>query len=233
MLLTFITRWIPVFACLAPISLATAQTSPPLAVAGRLLLSDDFAKLPPPKKLHSLNSDWQQRLSFGKWTSLDEGGVRAENIPEDGHGPVLTYLAPIDDVIIECQFRLPTGDPVDRHFRIFLDHPEYRGHTIAAIANESSDFQPVGASLLHNPKTDHKDVVTEVRFGPIPVTLTPGQWHTMRLELVGDRARMSVDDVVVTGNDPALRTTKNKIGLNPGKAGGDLRNFRVWEAASQ
>jgi hypothetical protein len=89
----------------------------------------------------------------------------------------LTYLGPVGDVIIECEFRLPKKDEPDRHFRIFLDHPDYRGHTIAAWANLSTVFQPLGLTLLHNPKKADKEVLEEVRFGPEEVDLELNPLH--------------------------------------------------------
>jgi hypothetical protein len=202
----------------------------PLAEKGKLLLADNFVKLPGDRKARGLAEGWQQRISFGKWIPIEEGGVRAVNVPEHGHGPVMTYLGPVGDVIIECEFMLPKKEGADRHFRIFLDHPDYRGHTIAAWANLTTVFQPLGLTLLHNPKSADKKVLEEARFGPQEVALEPGAWHTMRLELVGTRARVTVGDAVVEGEHAKLATTKNKIALNPGKAGGSLRNFKVWQA---
>ncbi len=199
------------------------------AEKGRLVLSDDFSQAPSDHKVRDISESWQRKLSFGRWTSGASGGVKVEYVPKQGHGPVLTYLGSAKDVIIECEFRLPRDAVPNRHFRIFLDHPDYRGHTIAAWANVSSVFQPEGLTLLHNPKTKDKKVIEEARFGPVALKLKPGKWHKIRLELVGKRARVTIGDTVVEGEHPSLKTTKIKIGLNPGKAGGELRNFRVWE----
>ena len=210
--------------------LTAAASGGPLATKGELLLSDDFASMPADRKPHKFGLGWKRKISFGAWAALKDGGVQAANIPEQGHGPVLTYLGPVKDVIIECEFRLPAKEGPDRHFRIFLDHPDYRGHNIAAWANLATKFQPLGLTLLHNPKTADKKVMEEVRFGPEAIELTPDVWHRMRLEVVGRNVRVTVGEVVVSGSHPRMATTRNKIGLNPGKAGGTLRNFRMWTA---
>ena len=46
--------------------------------------------------------------------------MKAINVPEHGHGPVLTFIAPIRDIIIECEFMIPKEPINDRHFRIFI-----------------------------------------------------------------------------------------------------------------
>lgn len=52
----------------------------------------------------------------------------------------------------------------------------------------------------------------------------------MRLQVLGERVRVTVGDTVVEGTLPALDANKRNIALNPGKAGGELRNFRAWGA---
>ncbi len=200
------------------------------AKKGDLILTDDFSKPPVVKHIDEWKGDWQRKCSFGWWTSLGDGAVRAKNIPSQGHGPVVSYQSPVENVIVECEFRLPEAEGPDRHFRIFLDFPKYLGHAIAAWANLSTGFQPAGLTLLHNPKgADHK-VLNETRFGPAKVDLTPGKWHLMRLEILDERVRVTVGDTMVEGTLPTLNANKRNIALNPGKAGGELRNFRVWEA---
>jgi len=207
-----------------------AEPGKSFAKKGELILSDDFSKPPVAKQTDEWKEGWQRRCSFGLWTSLGDGAVRARNVPSQGHGPVVSYQSPVKNVIVECEFRLPEADGPDRHFRIFLDFPQYRGHAIAAWANLSTVFQPAGLSLLHNPKNADKKVIKEARFGPAQVDLTPGKWHLMRLEILGEQVRVTVGDTVVKGTLPALDANKRNIALNPGKAGGELRNFRAWEA---
>ena len=94
-----------------------------------------------------LGNGWNRRVSFGIWTLENDGTVTVENVPEHGHGPVLTYIAPIHDLIIECEFQIPETPAQDRHFRIFIDEDGYRGHNIQSTANLSSVFRPVGFTL--------------------------------------------------------------------------------------
>ena len=206
------------------------ESATSFAKKGDLILTDDFSKPPVVKQTDEWSGDWQRRCSFGLWTSLGESAIRAQNVPSQGHRPVVSYQSPVKNVIVECEFRLPEAEGPDRHFRIFLDFPKYRGHAIAAWANLSTVFQPAGLSLLHNPKGANNKVINEARFGPVEVDLTPGKWHLMRLEILDQRVRVTVGDAIVEGTLPALNAKKRNIALNPGKAGGELRNFRVWEA---
>lgn len=225
---------------LATASLACAadEEQPPNAAfpairKGALVVEDQFDGARPTKKWMTFAGKWRRRATFGDWQPLSGGGLRAANIPDDGHGPVLVYEGRFKDLVIECEFRLPAERGPFQHFRVFLNHPDYSGHTIGAWANLSSKFQPVGLTLLHNPKTEDKKVIDEKRFGPAELKLEPDRWYAMRLELFGRHARVTVDGVVVSGSHPGFAVEKNVLGLNPGRGNGDVRNFRVWEALEE
>ncbi len=207
----------------------------PLAEKGELILSNPFEGSLEKKKLIEIGNGWQRRISFGEWKLKADGSVTAANVPEDGHGPVLTYIAPVRNLVIECEFRVPAEPVKDRHFRIFLDHQDYRGHTIQSTANLSSVFRPVGLTLQHISKSsdDSKKTIQDIEFGPVEITLRPDTWYKMRLDVVGDKAWTSVNGVTLFGRNKVLDVEKSKIGLNPGKAGGSIRNFKVWAVKAE
>lgn len=202
----------------------------PLAEKGRLILSNPFEGSLEKKKLVAIGDGWQRRVSFGAWTLRSDGSVTAENVPVDGHGPVLTYIASVRDLIIECEFKMPASPKANRHFRIFLDHADYAGHAIQITANISSVFRPVGLTLQHISKTKdgEKRVIKDIEFGPAKLELNPDTWYTMRFEVVGDKAWTLVNGVSLRGQNEVIDVEKSKIGLNPGIAGGSIRNFKVW-----
>lgn len=206
-----------------------------LANKGELILSDPFEGSLGKGELVDIQDGWKRRVSFGDWTRRADGSVTAENVPEDGHGPVLTLIAPVRDIIIECEFQIPDTPKKDRHFRIFLDHPDYRGHTIQSTANVSSVFRPVGLTLQHISKKDdaQKTIIQDIEFGPTPIELKPNTWYKMRFDIVGNKAWTVVNGVSLYGRNKVLHVEKNKIGLNPGMAGGRIRNFNAWTVASE
>jgi hypothetical protein len=115
-----------------------------------------------------------------------------------------------------------------------LDHPDYRGHTINATANISSGFRPVGLTLQHLQKDANKKILVDVEFETKKLKLKPGRWHTMKVTLIDDYAMVEIDGQTMTeGRSEHLNVTKNKIGLNPGIAGGEIRNFRVVKAEGE
>ncbi len=220
------------FAISLLISILSAEGQP-LAVKGDLILSNPFAGSLEKKKLVDIGSGWKRRVSFGDWTVLADGSVTAKNVPEDGHGPVLTYIAPVRDLVIECEFKIPVAPLQNRHFRIFLDHLDYAGHAIQSTANVSSVFRPVGLTLQHISRTRdaEKRLLKDIEFGPVELDLNPNTWYKMRLDIVGDRAWTVVNGVSLYGRNQVIDVEKSKIGLNPGIAGGSIRNFKVWTVA--
>lgn len=200
----------------------------PLTEKGDLILDNPFNGSLARHESVDLDDGWSRRVSFGIWSVESDGSVTAKNVPEHGHGPVLTFNAPIQDIIIECEFQIPDSPEEDRHFRIFIDEEGYSGHNIQSTANVSSVFRPVGFTLQHLRKDQDKSIVTDADFGPLNLTLKPDTWYHMRLEVLGDKARATVAGKTIGAQHPNLTVEKNKIGLNPGMAGGRIRNFKVW-----
>ncbi|MBT5813323.1 MAG: hypothetical protein HN763_10045 [Opitutales bacterium] len=201
----------------------------PLAKKGKLILDSPFERSLTWGESVTLQEGWIRRVSAGDWSLQSDGSLLAVNVPEHNHGPVITYTAPINDIIIECEFKLPAQEGPNRHFRIFLDQAGYAGHNIQSTANVSSTFRPVGLTLQHLLKDKEKKSVADVDFGLEALNLKGDVWYTMRLEVLGDKARTTVAGKTLGGQLRGLNVEKSKIGLNPGLAGGSIRNFKAWE----
>jgi len=208
-----------------------AFTALVFTVEPAVILSDDFSVNPVHKKTMEVAPGVQRRTTFGKWERVAPGTLRVTNVPEDKHGPVLVYTIPIDNAVLRCDFKLPEAPAENRHFRIFLDHPDYAGHTLNATANISSKFRPPGLSLQHLQKDKKtKKPRVDLEFETVAVDLAPGTWYTMKVTLIDETAKVEIDGKILTeGRSEYLDVTKNKIGLNPGIAGGWIRNFVVTE----
>ncbi len=212
--------------------LSVTTLAGPLAKKGTLVLDSPFEGSLVRHEQVDLKGGWTRRISFGDWSLQSDGSLLAVNVPEHGHGPVLTYIAPVTDIIIECEFKLPLEEGPNRHFRIFLDHADYRGHNIQSTANVSSTFRPVGFTLQHLRKDQDAKIEEDVEFGLEPLDLKGGVWYKMRLEVLGGRTRATVAGKTIEGEHSALNVEKSKIGLNPGLAGGSIRNFKAWKVES-
>lgn len=210
------------------LSLQSSATA--IARKGELLLSNNFEGSLTRHEMVPIKDGWHRRVSYGDWSVQQDGSLIAVNVPEHRHGPVMTFIAPIRDIIIECEFKLPKQEGPDRHFRIFLDHTDFRGHTIQTTANLSSTFRPVGLSLQHLKKSKSGETLQDIEFGLEDLALQGDTWYKMRLEIFRDKVRTTVNGVTIEGHHSALDVEKSKIGLNPGKAGGAIRKLRVWAA---
>ncbi|MGK0241257.1 MAG: hypothetical protein ACI92G_004749 [Candidatus Pelagisphaera sp.] len=205
----------------------------PLAKKGKLVLNSPFEGSLERHEQVGVGGGWLRRVSAGHWSLQPDGSLLAVNVPEHGHGPVITYIAPVVDIIIECEFMLPVLEGPNRHFRIFVDQAGYGGHNIQSTANVSSVFRPVGFTLQHLRKSKDKSIVDDVDFGLEELDLKGGVWYQMRLEVFDGKARTTVAGKTIEGEHRALKEEKSKIGLNPGLAGGSIRNFKAWEAGAK
>ncbi|MDG2255858.1 MAG: hypothetical protein P8L49_12955 [Opitutaceae bacterium] len=107
-----------------------ASLGGPLAKKGKLILDSPFEGSLERHEQVKLGGGWVRRVSAGHWSLQSDGSLLAINVPEHGHGPVITYIAPLVDVIIECEFMLPVEEGPNRHFRIFVDQAGFAGHNI-------------------------------------------------------------------------------------------------------
>ena len=221
------------FSTTSIILILALSTSPTHAASSKtnLIFEADFSNVPVPKKITQITPYIKRRATFGEWELVGKNTLKATNIPDDGHGPVLYYEMDIDNAVLTCDFKLPEKEGPDRHFRIFLDHPDYRGHTINGWANLSTKFRPTGLTLQHLQKDENKKNLVDIEFGEKSLDLQPGKWHTMQITLIDDYASIEIDGAtMIEGRSDHVNTTKHKIGLNPGKAGGHIRNFRITKA---
>ena len=192
-----------------------ASLGGPLAKKGKLILDSPFEGSLERHEQVKLGGGWVRRVSAGHWSLQSDGSLLAINVPEHGDGPVITYIAPLVDVIIECEFMLPVEEGPNRHFRIFVDQAGFAGHNIQSTANVSSVFRPVGFTLQHLRKNKDKVIITDVDFGLEELDLKGGVWYKMRLEVFDGKARTTVAGKTIEAEHQALREEKSKIVQKP------------------
>ena len=192
-----------------------ASLGGPLAKKGKLILDSPFEGSLERHEQVKLGGGCVRRVSAGHWSLQSDGSLLAINVPEHGHGPVITYIAPLVDVIIECEFMLSVEEGPNRHFRIFVDQAGFAGHNIQSTANVSSVFRPVGFTLQHLRKNKDKVIITDVDYGLEELDLKGGVWYKMRLEVFDGKARTTVAGKTIEAEHQALREEKSKIVQKP------------------
>ncbi|MGC4001103.1 MAG: hypothetical protein QM767_28055 [Anaeromyxobacter sp.] len=65
------------------------------------------------------------------------------------------------------------------------------------------------------------------------LTLKPGEWHTVLLEVCGKQMVATLDgDVVVAGSHDGIDVDKTNIGLPVAGEGVSFKDLKIWEAGA-
>jgi hypothetical protein len=215
---------------------AAAQSGP--ADPGKLLFEDDFAR-------SELSPKWKVGKGFFE---VKDGVVRATENPDDHHG-AYAYASPkfqFKDIVAEYSVKLEGGQLC----HLLVDDTNYKeahaGHILRATvlprSVELADFK-TGAmrneyvEKMKDPQTTEeekrklRDSVKD-KLAAFKVDADFSQWHTVRVEIVGDEMTMSVDDKPAAYlKSPGLEhATKNAIGFTVRGKSALLRSVKIWEA---
>jgi hypothetical protein len=200
-----------------------------MAIKGRLLLAEDFKVLPVyPKKgedFQRLNEGWQVKVWHGQWTRTDDG---IQSHWESGHNPVIVYEGNCQDVVIELDFRYRQEEGKHAYVRIgpMARELDPRAYTISAWANASSQARPPGLVLEHEEWRNQGYTSVSTQIG----SFSPDQWHTLRLEVIGEYALATCGGFTAQGAYPKFALPKKMIGIGVGHATHELRALRIYEA---
>ena len=185
---------------------ARAADKPLLAVPGKLLYENTFAS----------GADRAWHAAKGAWDSADSA-LRGAEKPEDNHGAVTRTQLKMQDFIIEYEVKLEGAKTTSLSIN---DAKEHVARIIIAptmVAVQKDDH-------------DHDGPDKAVVFARMPAKISPGTWHKVRMELVGDTMLGKVDDLVAFGSNDLFKTEKANFGFTVSGQTASFRNLKVWDA---
>ncbi len=177
-----------------------------LATTGALIFSDDFGK--------EIASDW--RANIGEW-AITDGALMGKELAKDEHAAVFKRALPMKDAVIEFEVKLDGAKNISFGIDDDADH----------ICRLSLD--PEGFSVRRDDH-DHEGPDKAVPFPRVALEAKPGEWQTVRIEILGETMLGQVQDSVSFGSDPLLASAKTKAGFVVSGETASFRNLRVWEA---
>jgi hypothetical protein len=204
-------KFLPLAVLLLPVlTLHAADPAPQLAERGKLLFSDD---------LGALNAkDWS--VAKGKWEASD-GALKGAELAADKHPGVVRHQAAFTDAIIQYDIKLDGGKMST------LSVNGAKGHICRILVS------PAGFTAQKD-DSDHDGPDVAVRFGTRPSPISPGEWHTVTAEIVGDTMVASLDGAnPIAGSHEALQQAKTNFGFTISGETVSVRNLRVWEATAK
>ncbi len=195
------------------------------AVKGELLLQEDFqSHAVYTKERLEVKPGWQVRVAHGIWTRSAEG---VQSTWEKGHSPVLVYEGNFGNCIIEVDFRYQAEAGHWAACRVSATNPELFPRAYAASVWANVDFKSRGRGLV---------LENDIWSGPIArvaykkVEYAPDTWHTLRLELIGNKGVAECNGVRISGSHDKFGLPKTTIWLGTGQSSHELRNLRVYAA---
>lgn len=207
-----------------------------LTKRGKLLVSEDFTKLPTLSKDKPLNfasgfNGWIYTSGTsvgrsGRWELRDDAFRGIEN-PEAHHPATASYGIRFQDAIIQCEMKL--GEAPAKG----LPEPY-----LQIKATDAKDYVCVltfsQSGLAGKPFDDaHIDPATKQRAEGSATKLRQpiksDEWHTVVMEIKGEEIVGTLDGKSITFSDPLIAASKHCIKF-VARTDGSIRSFRVWEA---
>ena len=228
------------FICILLLSTVGAEVpADPIAKPGKLLLSSNFSEGTVGEGREG-PEDWLALISGFKI----EGGVLKAWQAKDDHGAVGRTYLPMKDVIVEFRFRLE-GTKI---FNVVFDDQKYKGSHAGHIARVA--FAPTQIRLGDDKEGIMKNEIFEMRRDParkaeaekllegrgsvVKMPIEQKRWYAVRVELIGDEKRLSLDDEPVGYlKSPGLaHETKSSFHFTVNGDHALFDEVKIWEAVA-
>lgn len=205
---------------------AAGSTFAQLAEKGPLLLEENFQRHATyTKEKLPLQSGWTVRVAHGQWTRSTDG---VQSTWETGHSPVLVLEGEFGDVIVEVEFRYRAEPGKWAACRVSPTNQVLNPRAYAASVWANVDFKSRAIGLVLEHDEWSPGHITQVSRKL--AEFAPDTWHTLRLELIGDRALASCGGVTVHGAHEKFALPKTSLWLGTGQSPHELRRLRVYAA---
>ena len=149
-----------------------------------------------------LSKEWFWGL--GTWMAKD-GILRGYESGPRRHGPVKMRRFPLRDGTVECEFRL---EGKATFAGIIFNGSQERGHIVHLVAGKDQ------LRILAHPKKGET-----VELLKQPAKLGVGEWNRVKIEFKGSTITATVNDKIITANNPCIAEEKLTFGLG-GDSGG-------------
>ena len=167
----------------------------------------------------ALKPEW--KVGKGKW-EITDGVLRAAELAADKHGGVLRTALKLQNIVIAFDVKLDGAKLVSLSINGPKDH-------LARIRIAPNLF------AVQRDDQDHDGPDKAIVFLTKPVELAPGTWHTVVLEMVGDKMVGTLDGKITgEGSDPTFAAKeKTSPGFTVSGESASFRNVRIYTAKAE
>jgi hypothetical protein len=204
------TARLPILAVLFALAIqgSAFAADPLLCLQGKLIFEDSFST-------PSLNSQWT--TPKGEWTIVEQA-LRGSELAADNHSAVIRKDMDFPtNFIIRFRFRFNGGQAIHCSFN-------GKGHICRAT------LTPEGYTLKgEKVKSDTTD--RAVTVGQVQQKFSPGEWHTMQIEVAGNEFVARVDDgPIAFGSDKKIGRPKTNFGFPMAGTHSEIDDLKIWNA---
>ena len=163
----------------------------------------------------------QWKVGKGKW-ELTDGVLRGSELPADKHGGVIRTGLKLKNIVIACEVKFDGAKVTTISINGPKDH-------LARVIIAPNRF------VVQRDDQDHDGPDKAIVFLTKPVTLAPGTWHTVVLEMVGDTMVGTLDGKITGyGSDLTfLAKEKTVPGFTVAGESVSYRNVRIYTAKAE
>lgn len=159
--------------------------------------------------------------AIGQW-QVKDGSLHGDEVKEDNHPSSCTWKLDATDMVITAQFKLGSATHVAFGCRDSI--PPH--HHLARTYVSKDAIWVVRQSGIS--KTSKSEKLAELK-----TPVDPDQWHTITIEINGDRYLAKVDDLVVEARHDRYKDTKGLVALITKGEGAEFKNVAIWHATSR
>ncbi len=210
--------------CLSPIARAADPESPQTTICKPvdLLIFDSFTQpeaFGPKGKPGA--TGW--RGGIGEWSVVDGAAYAVQEGPSEkrpnGHEAVCEFVTDQSDVIITGEFKLGPSPQIGFVCRDTHSPNHHLGRV--QITPSAIWIQKMSGIAKETRREELKR---------IPVQIDPNAWHTITIEVCGDKWVARIDDHVLEAEHERFEDRKGRIGFVARGEGAQFRNVAVWSA---
>ncbi len=179
---------------------------PLLAIPGKVIYESKLDAAPA--------APW--KAAKGKW-ELKDGVMRGSELAADKHGAVTRLPNKLQDFVVDYEFKFEGAKGTSLSINAVKDHMARISISPTAVTIQKDD-------------SDHEGPDKSVIFARFPAELTPGTWHKVHLEMVGDTLVGQVDALTAWGSNDLFKGAKMNPGFTVSGESVDFRNLTIREA---
>jgi hypothetical protein len=222
---------LPLFIASALVAPAFAEDLPTTLMTkpGKLLVSEDFAKQPPPPEGSTAQfasgfKGWRCNVveRGGHWEAVD-GTFKGTENPAVNHPATASIGFDFKNVVISCEVRMHDVPLDGRKTRFFAVRTcDTKDYVCSIFLNESG-------MRIQKDDNDHAGPDKAVPLGTLQTPVKLGEWQKVTFEILGDEMVGTLNGRSLTGQHPLIGSEKRSVMFVSGVEGA-VRHLRIWEA---